>query len=332
MAEGLKWRRPTLQDVIAARQVVSRYLPKTPLHRSLSLGRLLGAEVYVKHENHHPIGAFKVRGGIHRLHHLTPQERRAGVVTASTGNHAQAIAYAARLFDVRAQVLMPERSNPDKVAAVRELGGEVLVHGRDFDETRFYAEDYARDRGAVFINSANEPHLISGVGTMALEIFEDLPDPDLLIVPIGGGSSACGNAIVARAIRPQVQVVGVQAEGAPAVYLSYRAGRIVETPDAATFAEGIATRVPFELTFGIILDLIDDIVLVSDDEIERAIVRMLRATHNLAEGAGASPLAAALKMRDRVAGKKVVLILSGGNLTVEKLREILNRVELEEKI
>ena len=322
-----RWRRPTLQDVLAARQVVSRYLPKTPLHRSIALGKRLGAAVYVKYENHHPVGAFKVRGGIHRLHHLTPQERQAGVVTASTGNHAQSIAYAARLFGVRAQVLMPERSNPDKVAAVRDLGGEVLFHGRDFDETRVYAEDYARDRGAVFINSANEPHLISGVGTMALEIFEDLPDPDLLIVPIGGGSSACGNAIVAKSIHPKVQVVGVQAEGAPCVYLSYKAGRIVETPEAATFAEGLATRVPFELTFGIILDLIDDIVLVSDDEIERAVVLMLRTTHNLAEGAGASPLAAAFKLRDRIAGKKVVLILSGGNLTVEKLREILNKRE-----
>ncbi len=322
-----RWKRPTLQDVFAARQVVSRHLPKTPLHRSIALGRLLGADVYVKYENHHPVGAFKVRGGIHRLHHLTPQERRAGVVTASTGNHAQSIAYAARAFGVRTQVLMPERSNPDKVAAVQDLGGEVLFHGRDFDEARLYAEDYARDRGAVFINSANEPHLISGVGTMALEIFEDLPDPDLLIVPIGGGSAACGNAIVAKSIHPKVQVVGVQAEGAPCVYLSYKAGKIVETPEVATFAEGLATRVPFELTFGIILDLIDDIVLVSDDEIERAVVLMLRATHNLAEGAGASPLAAALQLRDRIAGKKVVLILSGGNLTVEKLREILNKRE-----
>lgn len=326
-----RWKRPTLQDALAARQVVSRYLPKTPLHRSIALGRLLGADVYVKHENHHSVGAFKVRGGVNRLHHLTPQERRAGVVTASTGNHAQSIAYAARLFGVRAQVLMPERSNPDKVAAVRDLGGEILFHGRDFDETRFYAEDYARDRGAVFINSANEPHLISGVGTMALEIFEDLPDPDLLIVPVGGGSAACGNAIVARSICPKVQVVGVQAEGAPSVYLSYKAGKVVETPEAATSAEGLATRVPFELTFGIILDLIDDMVLVSDDEIERAVVLMLRATHNLAEGAGASPLAAALKLRDRIVGKKVVLILSGGNLTVEQLREILNRATLEEK-
>jgi threonine dehydratase len=322
-----RWKRPTLQDVLAARQVVSRHLPKTPLHRSLALGGLLGAEVYVKYENHHPVGAFKVRGGIHRLHHLTPQERRAGVVTASTGNHAQSIAYAARAFEVRAQIMMPERANPDKAAAVRDLGGEVLFHGRDFDEARVYAEDYARDRGAVFINSANEPHLISGVGTMALEIFEDLPDPDFLIVPVGGGSSACGNAIVAKAIDPKVRVVGVQAEGAPCVYLSYKAGRIVETPEAATFAEGLATRVPFEMTFGIVLDLMDDIVLVSDDEIERAVVLMLRTTHNLAEGAGASPLAAALKMKDQIAGKKVVLILSGGNLTVEKLREILSKHE-----
>ena len=317
-------KRPTLQDALAARQVVSRYLPKTPLHHSIALSRRLSADVFVKYENHHPVGAFKVRGGVYRLSRLTPAERLAGVVTASTGNHAQSVAYAARLFGVRAQVLMPDGSNPDKVAAVRDLGGEVIFHGRDFDETRFYAEDFARDRKAVFINSADEPDLIAGVGTMALEILEDLPDPDLLLVPVGGGSSACGNAIVLKAVNPQIQVIGVQAEGAPAVCLSYRAGKIVETPEVTTSAEGLATRIPFERTFAIIRDLLDDIVLVSDAEIDRAIVLLLRATHNLAEGAGAAPLAAALKLRDRIAGKKVVLVLSGGNLTAQKLKEILN--------
>ena len=317
-------KRPTLQDVLAARQVVARYLPRTPLHRSIALGRLLGADVFVKYENHHPVGAFKVRGGVYRLSRLTPEERRAGVVTASTGNHAQSVAYAARLFGVGAQILMPDGSNPDKVAAVRDMGGEVIFHGRDFDEARFHAEDIAREQGAVFINSADEPDLIAGVGTMALEILEDLPDPDLLIVPVGGGSSACGNAIVLKAVNPRIQVIGVQAEGAPAVCLSYRAGKIVETPEVATSAEGLATRVPFELTFSILRDLLDDIVLVTDDEIDRAIVLLLRATHNLAEGAGAAPLAAALKLRGRIAGKKIVLILSGGNLNVEKLKEILN--------
>ena len=320
-----QWTEPTLQDVFRARRIVSRYLPKTPLHRSLSLGRLLGADVYVKHENHHPSGAFKVRGGINRLHHLSPQERESGVVTASTGNHAQSIAYAAALYGVRARIWMPVGSNPEKVRAVRDLGAEVIFHGKDFDDTRFSAEDQARDQGAVFINSGDEPHLISGVGTMALEIFEDLPDPDILIVPIGGGSSASGNAIVAKSLNPGIQILGVQAEGAPSVYLSFRAGRAVRTEAAATAAEGLATRVPFELPLRIILRLVDDIELVSDDEIDQAVVLMLRATHNLAEGAGASPLAAALKRRGRIEGKKVVLILSGGNLAVDKLRDILNK-------
>ena len=311
--------------------MVSRYLLKTPLHRSHALGRCLNADVYVKFENHHPVGAFKVRGGINRLHHLTPEERKAGVVTASTGNHAQSIAFAGGLFGVRADILMPEHSNPDKAAAVQNLGAEIVYHGSDFDETRIFAEDYARQKGALFINSGNEPHLIAGVGTMALEIFEDLPNPDVMIIPIGGGSSVSGNAIVAKTINPKTQVVGVQAEGAPSVYLSYKAGKIVHTERAATSSEGLATRIPFELPLSIIMDLVDDIQLVSDEQIERAILLMLKATHNLAEGAGAAPLAAALNMRDQLAGKKIVLILSGGNLTIENLKEILERTNLKEE-
>jgi threonine dehydratase len=315
--------RPTLQDVYRARQLISRYLPPTPLVRSSAMSEALGCEIYLKLETTLPIGAFKVRGGINLVAHLPEEERARGVITASTGNHGQSIAYAARTFGVKAIVAAPQGANPDKVAAMRRLGAEVVLTGRDFDEAREWAEERARLDGYRYVHPANEPHILAGAGTVSLEVMEALPAVDVILVPIGGGSGASGHCLVAKRISPTVKVIGVQAEKAPSVYLSWRAGHKVETPEAATWAEGLMTRVPFDLTLAIIREHIDDIVLVSEEEMRQGVRFLLEAAHQLAEGAGAAPAAAARKLKDRLRGQTVVLIVSGCNITVEQLRRVL---------
>lgn len=313
---------PTIHDVYEARRTIAPHLPRTPLVRALALDRILDAHVYVKCENTLPTGAFKVRGGINLVSRLSPDERRRGVITASTGNHGQSIAYAARMFGVRAIVAAPRESNPLKVAAMRALGAEVMLQGRDFDEAREWVEEMARTEGYRYIHSANEPLLIAGVGTISLEVIEELPHVDVIIVPIGAGSGACGHCITAKAVHPGVRVVGVQAEGAPPVYRSLREGRMVHLDRMETFAEGIATRVPFALPMAILRRHLDEIVLVSDEEMKAAILLLAEAVRQTAEGAGAASTAAALRLRDRLRGKTVVLILSGGNIILDTLAEI----------
>jgi len=313
---------PTFDDVRAAQRRIEPCLRATPVYPYPALGDLVGADVWVKHENHQPVGAFKVRGGVNLVSQLSDEERARGLVSASTGNHGQSIAYAARLFDVPARIYVPEGANPVKVAAIRALGAEVVSHGRDFDEAREECERVAAEDGYRYVHSANEPHLIAGVATITLEIFEAVPDVDVVIVPIGGGSGAAGASIVASALRPETQVIGVQSEEAPAAYRSWRERRLVEDVNV-TFGEGLATGVGFELPQRILAEFLDDFVLVADDEIREAMVAMIEGTRNLVEAAGAAPLAAARKLRDRLARKRVVLICSGGNVSLDQLRELL---------
>lgn len=312
---------PTLHDIIAARPHVYRYLKPTPLYHYRGLSNLLGAEVWVKHENHHPVGAFKVRGGLNLAAHLNEQERRAGLFTASTGNHGQSIAFAARVNGIKATIAVPEGANPAKVAAMRGLGAEVVFHGRDFDTAREWIMGQAEAHGGRFVGPTEE-HLICGVGTYGLEIVEELPDVDTIIVPVGAGSGACGTSIAAKSVNPKIRVIAAQSAQAPAMQLSWKSGQLL-TANMQTFAEGIATRVPFANTQRIMRHYLDDFVLVDDALIKQAIVLHLEHTRNLAEGAGAVSLAAALQIKERLAGQKVVLILSGGNLALEKLRDIL---------
>jgi len=314
---------PSLRDVIAARPRVYRYLRPTPLYHYAGLSELIGTKVWVKHENHLPVGAFKVRGGLNLVAQLSEQERRAGLFTASTGNHGQSIAYAARVHGVRATIAVPEGANPGKVAAMRGLGAEVAFHGTDFDSAREWVAGIAAAQGGRFVGPTEE-QLIHGVGTYALEIVEDLPEADVIIVPVGAGSGVCATAIVAKAINPGIQVIGVQSAQAPAIQMSWAAGKAVDA-DMRTVAEGLATRVAFENTQKIMRKYLDEFVLVEDAAIEAAILLLLEHTHNLAEGAGAAALAAAIGLRQRLAGKNVALVLSGGNLSVEQLRRLLVR-------
>ena len=309
---------PTLRDVYEAKKVISQYLPRTSLHFSAGLSEYLGAEVYLKHEDHLALGAFKARGGINLLAHLTPEERQRGVITASTGNHGQSIANACRIFGARAMIALPEESNPLKVAAMRALGAELVFYGKNYDEARGYAERLANEEGYRYVHPSNEPLLISGVATQTLEVLEDLPEVEVILVPFGGGSGAAGACIVAKAVDPGTQVYAVQSEGAPGGYLSWKQGQLVQAK-VETFAEGVATGTGYELPQTIIRHLLDDFVLVSDDEIRWAIGLLIEKAHTMAEGAGAAATAGAVKLRQRLSGKKVVIVVSGCNITLEQL-------------
>jgi threonine dehydratase len=309
---------PDLADVLAARQRIAPYLRPTPLYRYPALDAMAGAEMWVKHENHQPVGAFKVRGGVNLVSQLTPDERRRGVIAASTGNHGQSVAYAADLFGVRAVICMPERANPVKVESMRALGAEVVFHGRDFDDAREHSEKQATEHGYRYIHSGDEPALIAGVATYTLEILEDRPDTEVIVVPVGGGSGAAGACIAAKAVRSSIEVIGVQSEAAPAAYRSWQAGVLVEDT-TNTFAEGLATRTAFELPQRILRELLDDFVLVSEDALASATRLMIEKTRNLVEPAGAAALAAVLSTPERFAGRKVAIVCSGGNISPAQL-------------
>jgi threonine dehydratase len=311
-------------DVIAALPHVHGLLKPTALFEWPGLSKLLGCKFHLKHENHQPVGAFKIRGGINFVSTHRDELRESGIIGVSTGNHGQSLAYAARHFSVPCTIVVPEKANPDKCESIRNLGAELIEHGRDFDEAKQHIEQLRESHGGRYVHSANEPLLIAGVGTMAWEIFEQLPDPDVILVPIGLGSGVCGTCIVAKHRYPQAKVIGVQSEVAPAVANSWRTNTTVTTESANTWGEGFATRAPAEMTMEIMQALMDDVILVSEDELRQAAYWILKHTHNLAEGAGAGALAAAFKEQQRFAGKKVVGILSGGNLDLAELPRILD--------
>src|ERR1700722_1677481 len=309
---------PDLADVLAARRRIAPYLQPTPLYRYPTLDALVGAELWVKHENHLPVGAFKIRGGINLLSQLSQEDRERGVVTASTGNHGQSIAYAANLLGIKAVICVPEQANPVKVESMRALGAEVEFSGRDFDDAREHCEKLAVDHGYRYIHSANEPALIAGVGTYTLELLEQRPDIEVIIVPVGGGSGASGACIVAKAVRPGIQVIAVQAQAAPSAYKSWRAKELI-ADTSSTFAEGMATRTSFELTQRIMGELLDDFILVSEDGLKDATKVMIEKTRNLVEPAGAAALGAVLADPARFAGRRGAVVCSGGNISPAQL-------------
>ena len=315
---------PTFADVEEARARIADHIFRTPLRHYPSLSELVGADIWVKHENFQILGAFKVRGGINLVSQLSRDELAAGLITASSGNHGQSIAYAAMVFGAKAVVAVPENANPGKVESMRYLGAKVIFHGAYFDESREFIERLSKEEGYRYVHAVNEPRLVAGVGTYSLEIVEDLPDVDVIIVPVGGGSGASGACIAAKGINPSIQVIGVQSQEAPAVYLSWKHGHVVEAP-MRSVAEGLATGTGYELTLDILREHLDDFILVSDEAMNQAIVLHLETTHNLTEHAGAASLAGAIKIKERLAGKKVVLVMSGGNVSLEHLRAALGQ-------
>ncbi len=319
-----RMKPPSLRDVIGARKVVDRFLDRTPLLHPEALSQRLGFDLFLKCENLQPTGAFKVRGGLNFMSQLPAEQLGRGVVTASTGNHGQSIAFAARQFGAKAIIYVPEGANPLKVEAMRQLGATVEFHGVDFDQSREGALKRATDDGMVFVHAANEPALIAGVGTYVLEMLEAVPDLDYLFIPGGGGSGISGACIVGKTINRDLRVIGVQAVGAPVMYESWKRRELLTFDRADTVAEGVATRVAFELPSLSFWETIDDFRLVSDSEMRRAIVTILESTKMLAEHAGAAGVAAAVQMQEELAGKRVGCVISGGNLTNDGLRQAMD--------
>jgi len=313
----------SLADVFSAERTIRPLLAPSPLLRHPGLCELLGCEVFVKHENALPTGAFKVRGGFNLVAHLSGDERRRGVVTASTGNHGQSIALAGREFGVRTIICAPRNTADVKLAAMRGYGAEVELSGDDFEAAKRRGEELSRQGGLRFISSGDEPRLIAGVATHTLEIFRAAPPLDYLFVPLGGGSGAAGAALVAKALSPRTKVVAVQASGAPAGYHTWRE-RVPRTAPIHTAAAGLATGEPFLMPQRILWDKLDDFTLVDDAELFVAVRHYLERAKTSAEPAGAASLAAALRMRERLAGRRIALILSGGNISPAEMRRALD--------
>jgi len=314
---------PSFADVIAARDFLAAHLKPTPLIRRDAVNAALGLDVWLKCENLLPTAAFKVRGGLNLIGR--DPTARAGVIGASTGNHGQSLAYAGHVFGVPVTIVVPKDANPLKLAAMRANGATIVEHGRDYDDAREECERRAKAEGTRYVHSGNEPYLIAGVATAALEVLTERPDIDVLIVPVGGGSGASGAALAAKSVRPDVTVIGVQAEGASAAYRAWRDHAPRTTERAATFAEGLATRTSFDLPQRMLVSLLDDFVLVTDSELYAAMRLLLVEGHVVAEGAGAAPIAAARRLTERLAGKHVACWVSGGNATADSLRLALEQ-------
>ena len=313
--------QPTFADVLAAKRFLEPYLRATPLVQRSGVSAAIGIDVWLKCESMLPTGAFKVRGGLNLVGR--DPTARAGVTGASTGNHGQSLAYAGQVFGVPVTIFHPRGANPLKLAAMRAFGATLVEHGVDFDESRVECARRASAEGVRYVHSGDEPYLIAGVATAALEVLNELPTADVLIVPVGGGSGAAGACLVAKTVNPKIRVIGVQSDGAPSAYQSWRDKATRETERANTFADGLATRTPFALPQTIMRRDLDDFVLVSDGDLYRAMRILLVEGHVVAEGAGAAAVAAALKLRERLKGKTVVCWVSGGNATAESLQRAL---------
>ena len=315
-------KEPVFQDVLDARRVIQPHIYRTPLRRYPALSDLIGAEVWVKHENFQVAGSFKVRGGLNLVARTTEAERARGFITASTGNHGQSVAFAAGVYGSKATIVVPEGANPIKVSAMRALGARVLHHGPVFDSAREHAEQMAIEDEIRYVHPANEPLLIAGVATYSLEVHEDIGEIDYLIVPLGAGSGVSGACVVSDAVSPSTKVIAAQSSGAPSAYLSWKRGDLVNA-QMETEAEGLATSSSYELPQAILRKSLHDFILVSDQRIKEAAGRFIEGTRSLIEYAGAASLGAAMEMKETLKGKRVVIVASGANASMQQLADSL---------
>ena len=316
----------SLDDVLAARDRIAPFLSPTPLRRHPPLDAVIpGVEVYVKHENVQPTGSFKVRNGLSTITALSDEQRQRGVIGATTGNHGLGLAFAGQKLGVDVTICVPHGNNPEKNSAMRAWGANVIENGADYDEAAGIAQGLVESRGLTLAHSTNNVNVLAGAGTMTLEILEQVDQLDTLIVAIGGGSQAVGAITVARAMRPGLRVIGAQSAGATAAYDGWRARAPRTIERANTFAEGVATRSTYALTFPALLDGLADFVTVTDAETAEAVRVILATTHHLVEGAGAIGVAAVMKLREQLAGQRVGVVFCGGNMDSAVLRRILNR-------
>lgn len=317
----------TFEDVLAARQRLRAWLVPTALRRYPLLDAAVGhgLRVWVKHENHQPTGAFKVRNALAALSALDPAQRRRGVIAATRGNHGLGLAWAGSLLNVPVTVCVPVGNNPDKNAAVRALGAELIEEGQDYDEAVQVAERLRQARGLHVVHSTNDAQVVAGAATLALEVLEERPELRTLVLATGGGSQAVGALVVARALRPDLAVYAVQAAGASVLHDSWHAGRALAGTRASTLADGLATRSVYALTFEALRAGLAGFVTVPDAAIAEAMRLLIEHTHNLTEGAGAAGLAGLLALRERLPGPDVGIVLSGGNVDSATLRRVLAR-------
>jgi len=311
-------------EIFKARRKVDQLMKRTHLTYYRRLSQSTGASVYVKHENHLPTNSFKVRGAVNFMAHISPEIQKSGIAVATRGNHGLAVAWAAQERGVFCNVVVPENNDPEVNAEILSYGAQVIQRGSDFYETQDYCEELAEKTGYYYLRQGNEPHLLTGIATMGLEIFEELPDVDVIIMPIGGGSGCAAMAKVIEGINNRVHLIGVQAEQMPSFYESWRQGRRVIVPAAETVADGLAARSVFDIPYEILKGRINEVILLSEEELQEGVILALRYTQNLAEVAGAAALAATFKLRDQLAGKKVVAIMTGGNLSMARLKQILS--------
>jgi threonine dehydratase len=319
-----------LEDIEAARERIRPHVHHTPVRHSTTFSRMTGAELHLKLENLQRTGSFKVRGATNKILTLSPDERERGVIAASAGNHAQGVALAATTLGIKSVIVMPRDAAHAKVEATRRYGARVVLEGDDYDAAYRRARELQEEHGYTFVHAFNDPAIMAGQGTVGLELLEDFDDLDTVVVSIGGGGLISGIATAIKSKRPKIRVIGVEAEGAAAAYASRQAGHVVELPSARTIADGIATRTVGDLTFQVMQKHVDEIVTVNDREIARAILLLMERGKTVVEGAGAAGLAALLSKRVDVTGERVAVVVSGGNIDITLLGEILQRGLMEE--
>jgi len=319
----------TLADVRAAAEIIDGQVERTPMRASRTLSEITGAQVWVKFENMQFTASFKERGALNKLSQLSEAERKQGVIAASAGNHAQGVAYHAKRLGIPATIVMPQTTPFTKVEHTQAFGARVLLQGQTFDEAKAFADQLEKDEGLIRIHPFDDPLIIAGQGTIGLEMLEGVPDLDTLVVPIGGGGQISGIAIAAKAISPNIRIIGVQAAMYAGMVAALSKG---EKPiGGASIAEGIAVKEPGRITREIVDALVDEIVLVQEEHLERSITLFLAVEKTVAEGAGAAGLAALLAHPNKFAGRKVGLVLCGGNIDLRLLSSVLNRALVREK-
>jgi threonine dehydratase len=315
----------SLRDIEAARRRIADAIHQTPLQHSAHYSAQTGAEVYLKLEIFQPIRVFKLRGVVNKLAQLGPAARRRGVVTASSGNHGTAVAYVGRRMKIPVTVVVPVDVVPAKAELIERYGGTTIRHGKFADERIQHAAELAQRTGATLVHSFDDPQIIAGHGTVGLEIAEALPDVDTVLVPVGGGGLIAGIALALKRRRQRMKVLGVQAAAVPSLAAALRTGRPVRVEEADTLADGLRVRQPGDLTFGLARRFVDGVLLVDEAALADAVVDLLRTEHLLAEPSGAAPLAALLTRYHVRKGERVVLVISGGNISLQLLRQLLVR-------
>jgi threonine dehydratase len=315
----------SLQDIQAAAKRIHGAVYRSPCTYSLTLSRLLDAKVYCKLDHLQMTGSFKERGARNKLLLMPEDAKKAGVIAASAGNHAQALAYHGQLLGISVTVVMPKWAPLVKVGNCRTLGANVILHGESFADARAHAMAMAQEKNLTYVHGFDDPDIIAGAGTMALEILEDVPNPDAIFIPIGGGGLIAGCATAIKAISPRTKVIGVEPRNAPTYYASVKAGKVTRIDVQPTLADGLAIAEIGSLCFEIARHVVDEVVLVEEGQLARAVLRLLEMEKTVVEGAGASSLAAAMEKKSDFAGKTIVLCLCGGNIDVSQINRVIER-------